>query len=66
MTGPNVTYSSSRALPLSEDETSNYLLVLEPDGAFVPPPALSSDFWQPTNARHATNSINENSFIFSL
>ena len=25
-----------------------------------------SSFWQPASATHATNSINENSFIFSL
>lgn len=27
---------------------------------------VSSAFWQPTSATHATNNINENSFIFSL
>ena len=54
--------------PLSENVLTPTYLVAGGVLVVVLLPLLpaSSDFWQPTNAKHATNMNNENSFIFSL
>jgi len=66
MAGPNVCTEiihSNNSLTPWMMAPPDYLVA----GALVPGAVLvSSAFWQPTSATHATNSINENSFIFSL